>query len=134
MIRRETQTPTYWHNYQVSESDLEQVTTLFIVDEQPRFADDLALEVMRHRCAAEETLIKRELAKGEVYRPDQSFDVGQTLVFPALGYLVGEVVAVRPGTPSPPSRKTRRDPPFPRTGRLPVRPPPAGPPGTLLAA
>ena len=97
MIRRETQTPTYWHNFQVSESDLEQVTTLFIMNEQPRPADDLALAAVRHRCAAEEALIKRELAKGDVYRPDHSFDVGQTLVFPALGYSVGEVVAIRPG-------------------------------------
>jgi hypothetical protein len=97
VIRRETQTPTYWHNYQVSESDLEQVTTLFIQDERPRSADDLTLAVMQHRCAGEEALIKRELAKGEIYRPDRSFEVGQTLVFPALGYLVGEVVAIRPG-------------------------------------
>lgn len=97
MIRRETQTPTYWHNYQVSESDLEHITTRLIMDEQPRTVEDLTLAVMRHRCAQEDQLIKQELAKGVLYQPQESYEVGQTLVFPALGYSAGEVLAVRPG-------------------------------------
>ncbi len=97
MVRRETQTPTYWHNYQVSESDLEHITALFITDEQPQTVEQLALAVMRHRCRQEDELIKRELAKGLLYQPQNSYEVGQTLVFPALGYAVGEVVAIRPG-------------------------------------
>jgi hypothetical protein len=97
VIRRETQTPTYWHNYQVSEADLEYVTTLFIETERPCTVDRLALAVMQYRCRQEEELIKRELAKGVMYQPRNSCEVGQTLVFPALSYAVGEVVAVRPG-------------------------------------
>jgi hypothetical protein len=97
VVRRETQTPTYWHNYRVSESDLEHVTTLFIEDEQPRTVDQLALDIVRYRCRQEEELIKRELAKGVLFQPRNSYEVGQTLVFPVLGYAVGEVVAVRPG-------------------------------------
>ena len=97
MIRRETQTPTYWHNYQVSETDLEHITALFIMHEQPRTAEELALAVIEFRCSQEDELIKRELAKGVLYEPHASYKVGQTLVFPALGYAVGELVAVRPG-------------------------------------
>jgi len=97
VIRRETQTPTYWHNYQVSEADLECITTLFIEDEQPHAVDQLVLAVMQHRCWQEEELIKRELARGEVFQPSNSYETGQTLVFPALGYAVGQVIAVRPG-------------------------------------
>ncbi len=97
MIRRETQTPTYWHNFQVSESDLEQITTLFIMAEQPRAVEELVLAIIQHRCAEEDALIRRELAKGVLYQPENSYQVGQTLVFPALGYTAGELVAIRPG-------------------------------------
>jgi hypothetical protein len=48
VIRRETQSPTYWHNFQVSESDLEQITTLFILTEQPHSVEDLALNIIQH--------------------------------------------------------------------------------------
>lgn len=97
MIRRETQTPTYWHNYHVTESDLERITTLFILDEQPRTAEELAFALMQYRCSLEDELIKRELAKGDLYQPQSSYQVGQTLVFPALGYAVGRVTAIRRG-------------------------------------
>jgi len=97
VVRRETQTPTYWHNYQVSEADLEHITTLFIMNEQPRTVDELALAVVQQRCLKEDQLIKRELAKGILYQPKNSYEVGQTLVFPALSYAVGEVTAIRPG-------------------------------------
>jgi hypothetical protein len=97
VIRRETQTPTFWHNYQVSESDLEHITNRFILTEQPQTVEELALAVMEHRCAREDELIKRELAKGKLYQPDKSFQVGDSLVFPAFNYAVAEVVAVRPG-------------------------------------
>jgi hypothetical protein len=97
VIRRETQTPTYWHNYQVSESDLEQITTLFIMSEQPSSAEELALAVIQYRCEQEDALIKRELEKGVLYQPDRTYKVGESLVFPVLGYAVGEVVGIRPG-------------------------------------
>ncbi len=97
MVRRETQTPTYWHNYQVSEADLEHITNLLIEKEQPRSIEELAQDIIAFRCQREEQIIKRELARGELYQPRHHYEVGQTLVFPALDYAVGEVVHVRPG-------------------------------------
>jgi hypothetical protein len=97
VIRRETQTPTFWHNYQVSDLDLEYITTLFIEHEQPLSVDQLALAVMRYRCRQEDELIKRKLSKGVLFQPRNSYEEEQTLVFPALGYAVGEIVAIRPG-------------------------------------
>lgn len=97
MIRRETQTPTYWHNYQVSEPDLEYMTTLCIEREQPLTVDELALAVVQYRCRQEEELIRRKLSKGILFQPQNSYAAGQTLVFTALGYAVGEIVAIRPG-------------------------------------
>ncbi len=97
MIRRETQTPTYWYNYQVAENDLEHITNLFLETERPHTIDQLVLEVMRYRCRQEEELIKRELTRGDLFQPRNSYEVGQALVFPAQGYAVGEIVAIRPG-------------------------------------
>ncbi len=97
MIQRETQTPTYWHNFIVSEPDLEHITTRFIEDEQPLTLDQLTLTVMRYRCRREEELVKRKLSEGALYQPRKSYEVGQTLIFPALGYASGELVSIRPG-------------------------------------
>jgi hypothetical protein len=97
VVRRETQTPTYWHNFQVNESDLEHITGTFIMNEQPRTVEEISLLVMRHRCALEDALIKRELAKGVLYQPKNDYEIGQSLVFPALGYAVGQVTDIRRG-------------------------------------
>lgn len=97
MVRRETQTPTYWHNYQVNESDSEYITTLLIEQERPLTLEQLAEAVVRYRVRREEELIKRELSKGELYQPRHSYAVGQKLVMPALNYAVGEIIDVRPG-------------------------------------
>jgi hypothetical protein len=97
VVRRETQTPTYWHNYQVNESDLEQITTVFILSERPHTVEGLTLVVMQHRCKQEDTLIERELAKGQLYQPKNSYEVGETLVLPELDYATAEVVEIRRG-------------------------------------
>jgi hypothetical protein len=97
VIRRETQTPTYWHNFQVTSADLEYITNRLIESEQPCLLEDLAHALVQYRCKREEDLIKRELAKGELFQPRRTYEVGQTLVFPALGYATGEIIHIRPG-------------------------------------
>ncbi len=98
MIQRATQTPEYWgSSFSITNEDLEHLLNLFFEDELPRTDDELALSLVRRHCQREEAAVSRELAKGTLYQPKNAYEVGQRLVFPALDYIVGNVVAVRDG-------------------------------------
>jgi len=97
MIVRETQTPAHWQEFAVDDRDLDYLYGLFLEDERPRTSDDLTLSLMRKHCEDEEALIKRELARGTLFQPKESYEVGELVVFPVLGYALGPVVGVRPG-------------------------------------
>ena len=98
MIQRATQSPDYWtQKFTVQTDDLDYLINLFLEDELPRTAEELALEVVRYRCQREEAALSRELIKGSLYQPKDSYHVGQQLVFPALQFAVGKVVDVRDG-------------------------------------
>lgn len=98
MIQRATQTPEYWGAaFSVTEEDIEHLLNLFFEDELPRTDDELALGLVRRRCLREEAAVSRELAKGALYQPKNVYEPGQRVVFPALDYAVGNVIAVRDG-------------------------------------
>ncbi len=98
MIQRATQSPEYWgQNFAVQPDDLDHLLNRFFDDELPRSIDELALELMRYRCQREEAALRRELIKGSLYQPKGSYAIGEQIVFPALQFAVGKVVAVREG-------------------------------------
>ena len=98
MMVRETQTPAYWQKFAIDDRDLDYLYELFLGDDsRPRTVDDLALALVRRRCEMEEAVIERELARGTPFQPKDAYEVGQQVVFPALGYALGSVVGVRPG-------------------------------------
>ena len=95
MIVRETQTPAYWQEFAVDDRDLDYLYELFLEDDsRPRTTDDLALALVRSRCEREEALIERELARGTPFQPKDSYEVGEQVVFPTLGYAFGSVVGL----------------------------------------
>jgi len=98
VIQRATQTPEYWGSaFSINDEDIEHLLNLFFEDELPRTDEELALAVVRRRCQREEAAVSRELAKGALYQPKHVYEAGQRLVFPALDYAVGNIVAVRQG-------------------------------------
>ena len=97
MIQRKTQTSSYWADYAVTSDDLQYLSTLLVEDELPRSTEELSQALVLHLARQEEALIDRALSEGTPYRPKQSFEVGERVVFPALGYQSGEVVNIRPG-------------------------------------
>lgn len=96
-MRRNTQTTKYWQELTIDDSDLTFLDDLFLEKECPLATDDLTLAVIRHRCEAEETSIRKELERGTIYQPQETHAVGDKLVFPALGFTLGTVVGTRPG-------------------------------------
>ena len=56
-----------------------------------------ALRLIREYQRRETARMESELRKGAVYQPKESYAVGQTLIFPAMDFQVGEVLESRAG-------------------------------------
>ena len=98
MIHLKTQTAEYWQeDLVIDDQDLEHLYGLILEGSVPRTLDQLTLDLVEWQCRSEEAIIKAELEKGEPYRPRDSYEVGQQIVFPALGYALATVTGVRPG-------------------------------------
>ena len=97
MIRRNTQDPAYWEDFNATDEDLDYLANLLVEREVPLPLDELARELVAFRCRREEERITRELSKGTLYLPKNRYEVGETIVFPALEYAVGTVTGVREG-------------------------------------
>jgi hypothetical protein len=64
--------------------------------EDPKTIEGLTVALIEHRCQQLESLMQESLSRG-VYRPGETYAEGETLIFPHLGSVLGEVVSVRPG-------------------------------------
>lgn len=97
LIQRKTQSSHFWDDYAITSEDLQYLSTLLVEDELPRSTDELSRALVTHHARQEEALIERALSRGTPYRPKESFEVGERVVFPVLDYRSGEVVGVRAG-------------------------------------
>lgn len=98
MLQRKTQTAAFWRDqFEVTAEDLEFLHTLLLDAQTPKSRQELAQALIEEYLRRENTTIETELAKGQMYLPQENYAVGQTLVFPALDFAVGAVVAIRPG-------------------------------------
>lgn len=98
MLQRQTQTAAFWRDqFEVSSSDLDFLYTLLLDAQAPKTLEKLSLALIQEYMRREDSKIESELSKGTVYLPKTRYEVGQTLVFPALDFATGEVVEVRDG-------------------------------------
>jgi len=98
VLQRQTQTAAFWRDqFEVTTDDLEFLYGLMLDAQSPKRLSELAVALVEERLRRENATIESELAKGEVYVPKKTYQIGQTLVFPALEFAVGEVVEERPG-------------------------------------
>ncbi|MBS1252742.1 MAG: hypothetical protein MAG451_01784 [Anaerolineales bacterium] len=94
------ETVEFWQEeFEVSERDLEKLYERFVEDEVPRTTGELARQLIERRAKkAEQNRRARAEAAGPVYQPKEGYEVGQRLLFPALGEdIAGEIVDVREG-------------------------------------
>ena len=98
LLQLQTETETYWtESFTVTEGDLEYLFSVFLEDETPLTSREIARLLVQYRAKQEAQTLRRQIEKGEIFQPKNSYSVGQQLVFPALNYKVGEVIAQRPG-------------------------------------
>lgn len=88
----------YWEHFSVTPEDLEFIYHYLLEQEKPLTAQDLARALVEERIRREQRRIEERWRQSEaVYMPKERYQPGQTLVFPALGWVQGQVVAVRDG-------------------------------------
>ncbi len=98
MLLRRTQTASFWRDqFRVSDEDLDFIHELILDAESPMTTSQLALRLIKEYQRRETARMESELKKGAVYQPMKLYDVGETLIFPAMDFLVGEVLETRDG-------------------------------------
>lgn len=96
--RLRTQTESFWRDeYTVSDDDLDLITGLVLEAGRPQTLETLCAAVVAQRCRQEQEAAAQRNKVGQVYRPKDSYQVGDTLVFSELDFAEGAVTAVREG-------------------------------------
>ena len=98
VLLRRTQTASFWRDqFRVTDEDLDFTHELILDAESPMTTGQLALRLIREYQRRETARMESELKKGAVYQPKNLYDVGKILIFPAMDFLVGEVLETRSG-------------------------------------
>lgn len=98
VLLRRTQTASFWRDqFRVSDEDLDFIHELILDAESPMTTSQLALRLIQEYQRRETARMESELKKGAVYQPMNPYEVGETLIFPAMDFLVGEVLETRAG-------------------------------------
>lgn len=98
VLQPQTQTAAYWTtDFKLSRADIEFVFSRFLEDEQPQTTRALVLALIERRLQAESDRLRKQLARGEIFRPKNAYAVGQEVIFPAFGFASGKVTALRDG-------------------------------------
>lgn len=75
----------YWETFQVLNSDIEYLSNRLLELETPQTSHELAKAIIEERIRKEKQgLENQQQPGGAVYLPKGTYEVGQTLVFPAL--------------------------------------------------
>ena len=87
----------YWTDIQITRQDVEFLHNYLFEHETPLTARELVSVFIEERIRVEQdALRKRRESGGKTYFPKETFQVGDDVIFPALGWQHGKVTAVRP--------------------------------------
>jgi len=98
LLQFQTATEQYWtEQFEITDEDIEHIFTVFLEDETPLSSREIAQRVIQYRLDQEAQTLRRQIERGQIFQPKDTYQIGQTLVFPVFGYRAGEVIAERPG-------------------------------------
>ncbi len=88
----------YWLALQVTPQDVENLHTFLFERETPLTTRDLSVEFVEERVGAERIAAEsKQKAAGKSFLPKEKYRIGDELIFPAIAWKQGTVVAVRAG-------------------------------------
>ena len=98
MVSDSYTTSTYWEDLQINRQDVEYLHTYLFENETPLTTRELVTIFVNERVRLERLAEQdRRLAGGKTYVPRDMYQVGDSLVFPALNWKHGTVTATRAG-------------------------------------
>ena len=98
MNQRKTQTAEYWKKqFQISEKDIESIYQYILEQNRPVALNDLAVNLVKQHCDAEEMATRSDLQNGRIYQPKDKYEIGEAVIFPALDFAAGSVESTREG-------------------------------------
>ena len=95
--QRRTQTAEYWRDeFVANKEDVEYLYEWLVEEGEPRTSEDLSLKLIERRCQKEEIALSKQQG-GRIYLPHEAHEIGQSIVFPAFEYAIGQVLGIREG-------------------------------------
>jgi hypothetical protein len=97
VIQRKTQSDAFWREqFVVTAQDLGPIYDLILDAGKPVASATLARVLIEASCRREEAQIQAEMRRGPVYQPQDSYQIGQQIAFPAFDYAWATVMGTRP--------------------------------------
>ncbi|MBI1259004.1 MAG: hypothetical protein GC204_16160, partial [Chloroflexi bacterium] len=88
----------HWaRDFAVTDDDVEFLTGLLLERETPLSIDELARALIDQRLEAERAALQERYKNVHLYNPSAAYQLGETVMFPALDFATAEVVSSRPG-------------------------------------
>jgi len=88
----------YWSNLQLGRKDLDYITTFLFERETPLTEKEILPVLLEERIRAEQAaLLEQRQGGSRLFLPKNRYQEGELLVFPALDWKPGRVIAMRPG-------------------------------------
>ncbi|MHB0879241.1 MAG: hypothetical protein ACYC5O_24650, partial [Anaerolineae bacterium] len=97
MLVRRTQDPEYWRTFTPTDEDVQYAHDVIAESSRPMQTSELARAVVYRRVHQERERIKELLDRGRFYNPAEAYETGEELLFPALDFAAGTIVAKRAG-------------------------------------
>ena len=89
----------HWaYDFAIGADDIDSITNLLLDNETPLTAVQLATEIVKTREDATRRRLRQQFDGAKLYRPADSYDIGDRLTFAALDYATGQVTGLRSGT------------------------------------
>ena len=91
--------PNYWNDFEVLGEDLEFLYNHLLEIETPLTPDELVKVLVKERIRKEKIALEnQQTSSGKIYTPKEKYEVGQSVVFPAMDWKIGKVLSVRTGS------------------------------------
>lgn len=88
----------YWENFKLREEDIEFLYNHLLETETPLTSQELSEALVKERIQQRRQEVERQrMSGGDLYQPKLSFKPDQKLIFPALNWQQGQVLAIRDG-------------------------------------
>lgn len=93
-----SRTEAFWRDeYRVSDADTDLITSLILEAGKPQPLSTLVAAIIARRLEREKEAVKFQAEHGEIYQPKNHYEIDQKILFTALNFATGQVVAIRPG-------------------------------------